>query len=202
MEADAASAGVATASGIAAAIWNAGGVSDGAGVATVVGAALWLSNAATSGIATLSGEANALWVSVGSAAGSAAVTGEIENVGAGEPVPAAPAQAFGGRSRRRYILPDDVVVLATEDEIQAILEEFVVVEQPKPKTKKQKRKAKHEPFVPIEIHFEPLPDFQVQTFRPVLPPVMVWRPDLEALQRRIQQLKRRIDDEEAILLLL
>lgn len=115
---------------------------------------------------------------------------------------AVPAAVVGARIRRRYILPNDVLVLATKSEIQEILEEFVVVEQPKPKTKKQKRKAKHEPFVPIEIHFEPLPDFQVQTFRPVLPPLRVWRPDLEALQRRIQQLKRRIDDEEAILLLL
>lgn len=94
------------------------------------------------------------------------------------------------------------MVWATRAEIQQILDEFVVVEQPKQKKKKGKRKAKHEPFVPIEIHFEPLPDFQVETLRPVLPKVMVWRPDLEALQRRLQQLKRRMDDEEAILLFL
>lgn len=119
-----------------------------------------------------------------------------------QPEPEQQAQRGGWIQRRRYILPNDALVWATPDEIQAILDEFVVVEQPKPKTKKQKRKAKYEPFVPLEIHFEPMLDFQVQTLRPVLPPVMVWRPDLEALQRRLQQLKRRIDDEEAILLLL
>lgn len=107
----------------------------------------------------------------------------------------------GGRTlRKRYLLPNDVLVLATPTEIQEILEEFVEVEQPKPKTKKQKRKAKHEPFVPVEIHFEPLPDFSVQTFRPVIPET--WTPDWKDIYKAVEALKRRIDDEEAILLLL
>ena len=104
--------------------------------------------------------------------------------------------------RKRYLLPNDELVWATPEEIQEILEDFVVVEQPKPRTKKQKRKAKHEPFVPIEIHFEPMPDFSEQTFKAVLPQRAIWKPDLKAMAEKAAQLRRRIDDEEAILLLL
>lgn len=118
------------------------------------------------------------------------------------PAPEAPAAQGGWIKRRRYLLPNDVLVWATPTEIQEILEDFVVVEQPKPKTKKQKRKARHEPFVPIEIEFVPMPDFSVQTFKPVLPPLRIWKPDLREMKRKAEALKRRIDDEEAILLLL
>ena len=108
----------------------------------------------------------------------------------------------GGRKpkRRRYLLPDNTLIWATGDEILEILEQFVEVEQPKPKTRKQKRKAKHEPFVPIAIKFEPLPDFAEPVYRPVLPPLKL--ADLAKLKRKVELLKRRIDDEEAILLLL
>jgi hypothetical protein len=115
----------------------------------------------------------------------------------------APAAAVaGGRPRKRYLLPDDTLVWATPYEINEILEQFVQVEQPKPKTKKQKRKARHEPFVPIHIEFVPLPDFSTPTYRPELPPLMFWKPDLKAMKARAEMLRRRIDDEEAILLFL
>lgn len=102
----------------------------------------------------------------------------------------------GGRmpKRRRYLLPNDVLVWATTEEIVEILQPYIEAEkaeQPKPKTKKQKRKAKHEPFVPIEIHFEPIPDFQVETFRPVLPKRAIWVPDPEKLAQEIARLKRK-----------
>lgn len=118
---------------------------------------------------------------------------------------AAAATASGGGQiprRRRYLLPNDELVLATQEEIVELLQQFVVVETPKPQNRKQKRKAKHEPFIPVEIHFEPLPDFQVRTFKAVLPQRAIWKPDLKAMAEKAAQLRRRIDDEEAILLLL
>lgn len=208
VEADGASAGAATVSGIAAAVFAGVGSADGLSTTSGVAAAVWLSDASAAGIASVTGEANALWASTGSADGSAIAIGETEYVGSGESAPAPAATVTGGRAtpRKRYLLPNDELVWARPDEIQAILEQFVEVEQPKPLTKRQKRRSKAERlFEPVKweaIRYEPIADMSVQTFRAVLPPTVVWRPDLEALAFEIQKLKRRIDDEEAILLLL
>lgn len=121
---------------------------------------------------------------------------------------AASAQGGGGRikkpHRRRYLLPNDVLVWATQEEIVEILQPYIEAEQPKPQTKREKRKrqVRSEPFVPIEIHFEPMPDFSVQTLKPVLPQRAIWKPDLKAMKLKAEKLKRMIDDEEAILLFL
>jgi hypothetical protein len=108
---------------------------------------------------------------------------------------------FGHRKRKRYLLPDQSLVWATPQEIQEILEQFVqVVDQPKPKTRKQKRKAKADPFVPVEIHFEPIPDFSLETFKPVLPKSMSWT-NIKALREKVIVLQRLLEEEEIVMIL-
>ena len=109
VEADAASAGIATPLGAAAAVSNAGGASAGAGATAGAAAAVWITTSETSGIAVVSGEASAVWVAQGSADGSAAALADSADISSPDipvQVDSAGAGGRGGRSqlrrRRRY----------------------------------------------------------------------------------------------------
>jgi hypothetical protein len=124
-----------------------------------------------------------------------------------EPEPTPSAATGGGRMprRRRYLLPDGTLIWATLGEIQELLESFIEAEAPK--AKKAPRKALKKPEAPFKpevwepIRFEPLPDVEIETYR-VLVDIKLTRRKKQQLAQAALDLKRRIDDEEAILLLL
>jgi hypothetical protein len=115
-----------------------------------------------------------------------------------------PPQGGGKKKRRRYLLPDETLVWATPDEIEEILEQFVVRDEPRPQPRaKRGRKAipRAEPIVVEDIRWEPVPDVEIETLRPVLPPLMRWSPMRAKLETYLRALRRRQMEEEEWMLL-
>jgi hypothetical protein len=118
---------------------------------------------------------------------AATVTGDqVAEVVSSGPTPAG--------SRRRYILPDGRHVIATRRDIEEILERFVTTEI-KSQKKKQKKQAKVLEAVGL-IEIEP------QIIEVKLPSRYVFKPDPKTYEEAIKAIQRRMDDEEAILLLI
>lgn len=118
----------------------------------------------------------------------------------------APQAVGGGRMprRRRYLLPDGTLVYATLGEIQELLQPFVEAEETKPRPKVRKRAREVvEPFKAESwepVRFELVKDSAEETYKALVDLKLTRRLKAE-MSRRAQELKRRIDDEEALFLL-
>jgi hypothetical protein len=113
----------------------------------------------------------------------------------GDPVVVEAAQGpTPAGSRRRYILPDGRQLIATRREVEELLERFVTTEI-KSQKKKQKKQAKVLEAVGL-IEIEP------QIIEVKLPSRYVFKPDPKTYEEAIKAIQRRLDDEEAILLLI
>jgi ABC-type antimicrobial peptide transport system ATPase subunit len=113
----------------------------------------------------------------------------------GDPVVAVPEAEVvpaGGSQRRRYILPDGRQVLATRREVERLLEQFMEPEVKK--TKKQKKAAVVEAMGLI--------DLKPAIIQVKLPPQYVFKPAPKTYEEALRAIQRRMDDEEAILLLI
>jgi len=130
--------------------------------------------------------------SIRAATGSASITFGAQGVATAPAVEAATVTQAGGstqRKRRRYILPDDTEVLATDVEIRDILRAFV---KPKPQPTKRGKVARVVPLAE-QVTFEP--DETQQVERIVLRlELATWQPDrqlFEAMVRDIVVRRRR-----------
>jgi hypothetical protein len=123
--------------------------------------------------------------------------------------PAAPvvatAQTPAGKptrnTRRRYILPDDTVVMATPDEVERLVALFV---KPKP-VKKVSKVVKELRRIDL-VEFKPQPSDTVETERIVVKPrKAVWETTTDVYEKAMKlladrEIKRRRQEEELILL--
>lgn len=134
------------------------------------------------------------------AAGSSSLTFGVSAVSTATPTTAS-ADAGGGHSpqrrKRRYILPDDTEVYATDIEIRDILREFV-----KPKPQKTKKKAAR--VVPLEARVEFVEEPTKKAERIVVKQqIAVWQPDDALYQQMVARLvvqQRRRKTVEFLLL--
>lgn len=117
------------------------------------------------------------------------------------------------RSRRRYIFPDGTVVMATVHEARQLLAQFVSMREEQEslaKTKTASKTAAPKPAAVAKapeaelqkIVFKPLADTAGELLSPILPNRLVWMPDPGLLAEAVMRLKRKADDEEAIVALL
>lgn len=134
------------------------------------------------------------------AAGSSSLTFGVSAVSTATPTTAS-ADAGGGHSpqrrKRRYILPDDTEVYATDIEIRDILREFV-----KPKPQKTKKKAAR--VIPLEARVEFVEEPTKKAERIVVKQqIAVWQPDDTLYQQMVARLvvqQRRRKTVEFLLL--
>lgn len=105
-------------------------------------------------------------------------------------------------SRRRYVMPDDTIIMATPDEAEQLVKLFV---KPKPQKKVPKRVVKTLRKVDL-VDFEPVSSDTVETAKIVVKPrKAVWESDSTVYEKAIQlfverEQKRRRYEEELILL--
>jgi len=162
---------------------------------------------ATGGIAAGAGSSSITFAATGAGAsiraatGSSSITFSAQGVSTAPTVEAATVTQAGGvtqRKRRRYILPDDTEVLATDVEIRDILRAFV---KPKPQPTKRGKVARVVPLAE-QVTFEP--DEKQQAERVVLRMgVATWEPDqqmYEAMVRDMVVRRRRRRTVELLLM--
>jgi hypothetical protein len=100
-------------------------------------------------------------------------------------------------SRKRFILPDGRHVLATQGEVEALLEQFV-----QKREEPRKRKRRTPAVIELEgVRWEPVRSApEIVTVK--LPQDLVLRANPRDMERALKAIQRRLDDEEAILLLI
>lgn len=135
---------------------------------------------------------------------------QIDGSGVTPPTPTVvtgptPAGKPGRDSRRkRYVLPDGQWVFATEGEVAELLGKFLVREE-KQAFKQGRRKRTKVVRTPVAVE---APEFQMrldgldEMWVPVLPEGAVWKPNPRDLALALLIIKRRKDDEEALLALM
>lgn len=118
-------------------------------------------------------------------------------------VDTSPAAGGPARRRRRYIFPDGTQVYATHDEALEILQRFArAADAPKPK-KAARRSSVRLPMQEIErIQWKRADDTAGELLMPILPNRIFWKPDPTQLAEAVMRLRRKRDDEEAIIALL
>jgi hypothetical protein len=97
-----------------------------------------------------------------------------------------------GSNRRRYILPDGRQVLATRRDVERLLEQFM---EPEVKKTKSEKKA-------AVVEAMGLIDLKPTIIQVKLPPQYAFKPDPKTYEEALRAIQRRLDDEEAILLLI
>jgi hypothetical protein len=158
-------------------------------------------NTAGAGSSSVTFAATGAGASLRAATGSSSITFGAQGVSTAPAVEAATVTQAGGstqRKRRRYILPDDTEVLATDVEIRDILRAFV---KPKPQPTKRGKVARVVPLAE-QVTFEP--DEKQQAERVVLRMgVATWEPDqqmYEAMVRDMVVRRRRRRTVELLLM--
>jgi hypothetical protein len=111
----------------------------------------------------------------------------------GEPEPEElPDIVPAGSNRRRYILPDGRHVLGTRRDIERLLEQFLEPEVKRPKLKKKA----------AVVEAMDLVDITPQIVTVKIPTQYAFKPDPKTYEEALRAIQRRLDDEEAILLLI
>jgi hypothetical protein len=146
------------------------------------------SSGAAVGSASLTFAATGAGASIRPATGSATLAFSAQGVSTAPAVEEAAAPLLGGgvgtaKRRRRYILPDDTEVMATDVEIRDILQAFV---KPKPQPKKRGQVAK---VVPLSARVTLEPDPVKNAERVVVDmKLATWSPDQEMLDAMVRQI--------------
>jgi hypothetical protein len=160
-------------------------------------------NTAGAGSSSITFAATGAGASIRAATGSSSITFSVQGVSTAPAaeetaVPQAGGHGAALRKRRRYILPDDTEVLATDVEIRDILRAFV---KPKPQPTKRGKVARVVPLAE-QVTFEP--DEKQQAERVVLRMgVATWEPDqqmYEAMVRDMVVRRRRRRTVELLLM--
>jgi len=179
----------------------------GAGSSTAAGAG------ALAGSAAVVFDATGAMSAPGDVAGVAAMTfgaaGDLISITTpaldGGPTTAAPAGR--PRRRRRYVFPDGTVVMATEQEALDLLGQYARLKA-RPLTKPGVQDSRRPRLVKVprvelaRVEWKQAADTAYELIAPVLPPDIVFEPDKKQFAQAIARLKRKLDDEEAILALL
>jgi hypothetical protein len=109
-----------------------------------------------------------------------------------EVVVVGPTQVPAGSNRRRYVLPDGRHVLATRRDVERLLEQFLEPEVKRPKLKKKA----------AVVEAMDLVDITPQIVTVKIPTQYAFKPDPKTYEEALRAIQRRLDDEEAILLLI
>lgn len=134
--------------------------------------------------------------SIASAAGSASITFTTTGVAEGQAQTAIQAAPAGrGKRRRRFILPNNAEILATQEEVNEILRAFV---KPKPTKKKVAR------IVPLADQIEAKEETRGNEVveRISVKPVALWKPDPALYEEMVRRVVARRQRRELEFLLL
>lgn len=122
--------------------------------------------------------------------------------------PTAPTPAGAPvRNRRRYIMPDGTLLIATTEEAYEWLRRYSrAVEEPQPAAKAREQKQRIVmPRIELEkrdVRFVPATDSIPGTYKAVISERFVYQPPEEATRHAQDRLNRMRADDEAILILL
>lgn len=119
--------------------------------------------------------------------------------------PAGSAAKRRDQRRRRIILPDGTLIWATFDEAYDILQAYtkpVEQKETQPDSKRVSRETKTRPIERREVKWVPVQDTITETYKPLLPARLEFMPSGQSYRIAMETMRRRMDDEEAAMVLL